>query len=170
MRTNNRGFSYVEFILVIAIMAIMVGIAALSMGLVNRANVNRGIEKVGSSLNQARNSAMAKGYVRGTFEITRVGDTYYYFVGDANSTEKDNLKDTLISSPATVGYYVVIDGTETLIPITATNPLVIQYNQSTGAFRPMADGNYCTGIVLTNGDKEAVIRLYPETGKSELVY
>lgn len=170
MRANNKGFSYVEMILVIAIMAILIGVMSLSIGLVSRANVNRGIEKVGSSLNQARNSAMAKGYLKGTFEITKVGDTYYYFVGDANSTNKDDLKEVLISAPATVGYYVIIDGSETYVAVTSANPLKIQYNQSTGAFRAMADGNYCTGIVLANGDKEAVIRLYPDTGKSELVY
>lgn len=170
MKKNNKGFSYVELILVIAIMAILIGVASLSIGLVSRANINRGVEKVGSSLNQARNSAMAKGYLKGTLEITQVGDTYYYFVGDANSTNKDDIKEVLVSSPATVGYYIKVDGAETLIPVTESNPLVIQYNQSTGSFRAMADGNYCTGIVLANGDKEAVIRLYPETGKSELLY
>ena len=77
MKDNNKGLSYVEFIIVIAIMAIAVGLVSLSMGLVSRTNINRGAEKVSSSLNQARNTAMARGTDRGTIEISFDGKLLY---------------------------------------------------------------------------------------------
>ncbi len=170
MKTNNKGFSYVEFILVIAIMAILVGIMSLSMGLIGRTNINRGIEKVSSSLSQARNSSMARGTTRGSFEISFDGSKYYCYVGDTDASNKDELKETLVSSPVIVGYYLEGDP-DTLYQVTATDSLVLRYDQSTGAFKPLnASGDHCDKIVMIHGDDEVEIKLYPETGKTELLY
>ncbi len=169
MKDNNKGFSYVELILVIAIMAILVGVMSLSMGLVGRTNINRGIEKVSSSLNQARNSSMARGYIKGAFEISYDGSQYYCYVGAAGASDKEELKEELVASPVIVGYYLS-DDADTMYQVTETNPLRIQYNQSTGSFKPVVDSVYCDRIVMIHGDKVAEIKLYPETGKTELVY
>lgn len=173
MKTSNKGFSYVEFILVIAIMAILVGVMALSMGLIGRTNINRGIEKVSSSLNQARNSSMARGSIRGAFEISYDGTQYYCYVGAAGAADKEELQEELVASPVIVGYYLAGDA-DTMYQVTESNPLRIQYNQSTGSFKPitLADGSevFCDRIVMIHGDKVAEIKLYPETGKTELVY
>ena len=39
MNKNNKGFSYVEMILVLAIIAILIAMIGLSMGLVSRTNI-----------------------------------------------------------------------------------------------------------------------------------
>ena len=168
MKKNNKGLSYVELLIVIAIMAIAVGLITLSIGLVNRTSINRGIEKVGSSLNQARNTAMARGSERGTIEISCSGGKYYCYVGSLSSPNKADLTQELVAPPAKVYYKVA--GSDTLIAVTETNPLVIRYNQSTGAFKPLASGEYCSYIVLSNGDQSVAMKLYPATGKSELAY
>lgn len=167
MRENNKGLSYVEFLIVIAIMAIAVGLVTFSMGLVSRTNINRGADKVSSSLNQARNTAMARGSDRGTIEISYDGATYYCYVGSPTSPNKADLTDELVSSPATI--YYKVQGSDDLIEVTQSNPLVIKYNQSTGAFLPMASGEYCSFIVLQYKEQSTGIQLHPVTGKSELV-
>ncbi len=168
MKRNNKGFSYVEFILVIAIIAILIGLAGLTIGLVSRNNITRGIEKVGSSLNQARSTAMARGSERGAIEISFDGKHYYCYVGDVTSSDKDNLKTEFATAPVEVGYYV--EGDSEFHPVTQSAPLVLKYNQSTGAFLPMASGKNCKTIELRRDDKTATIVLYPATGKNELTY
>ena len=165
MKTNNKGFSYVEFILVIAIMAILVGLTALSMGLVARTNVTRGAEKLYSSLSQARSASLAKGTLRGALVISYDGSKYYCYVGDPSNPNMMELREELVTSPVEIGYYE--EGDDTLQKMLAGDSLYIYYDQSTGAFT----GSICySEIVLINGDKTASIKLHEATGKSELIY
>ena len=168
MRKNNKGFSYVEVLLVIAIMAILITMISITMGLLSSTNVNRGAEKLSSSLDRARNVAMAKGTSRGTIEITSDGDKCYCFVGSSSSSNKLEEREQLSASPVVIGYFET--GNSDMITVSPTTPLVIKYDQSTGTFLALSNGNYCERIVFTNGDATAEIVLYPATGKSELVY
>ncbi len=162
---NNKGFSYVEFILVIGIMAVLVSMVSISMGLVSRTNVNRGAEKLNSSINRARNMAMAKGTDRSIVKITFDGTKYYCYVGSATG-DSSKGREEIAMSPVTIGYSV--QGGSSVQLITTTNPLVLKFDQSTGAFKAMSDGKYVTKLVFTNSDKTASITLYPETGKTEI--
>lgn len=162
---NNKGFSYVEFILVIGIMAVLVSMVSISMGLVSRTNVNRGAEKLDSSINRARNMAMAKGTDRSIVKITFDGTKYYCYVGSVTG-DSSKGREEIAMSPVTIGYSV--QGGAAVQQITTTNPLVLKFDQSTGAFKAMADGKYVTKLVFTNSDKTASITLYPETGKTEI--
>lgn len=167
MKTDNKGFSYVELILVIAIMAILVGLTALSMGLVSRTNVTRGAEKLYSSLSQARSASLAKGTQNGALTISCVGGKYYCYVGNPSSPNFDELKEELVGSPVTIGYY--IEGDTDMYEITPGSSITIKYDQSSGAFTN--GGNPCySQLVLINGDKTASIKLHVATGKSELIY
>lgn len=172
MKTNNKGFSYIELLIVLAIMAIMVGIMAISMGLIGRTNVNRGAEKIVNSMNRARNMAMAKGTDSGVLQIELSNGKYYCYAGNVTSSERESIRQDLVSEPVSIGYYLEGDS-DTLYTLTDGSYLTLNYNSSTGAFLPMTVGGtsaYCKYIVLTNGDTEAKIELYPATGKCELVY
>lgn len=162
---NNKGFSYVEFLIVIGIMAVLVSMVSISMGLISRTNVNRGAEKLNSSINRARNMAMAKGTERSIVKITFDGSKYYCYVGNSTNSAQGEEEEIAIS-PITIGYCE--NGSNTEIGITATNPLILKFDQSTGSFKAMANGKYCSKIIVTNEDKTATITLYPETGKTEI--
>lgn len=166
MKRNNQGFSYVELILVIAIMAIVIGIITLSMGLVSRSNVNRGADKLENTLNQARTASMAKGYRNGALTILCQDGKYYYYVGDYNATDDiEENKTEFANTTISVGYTKVGDE-DSLISIGDGGRLIITYNQSTGAFNTSPTvGAYIDSIVLSKDDKRCVIKLYPETGK-----
>ncbi len=172
MRDNNKGLSYVELILVMAIMAILIGVISLSVGLVSRTNVTRGVEKLSSTFTQARTTSMARGNTNGKLEISYDGSSYYYYVGNLSSPNKEQLKVEFLSSPAVVSYATEADP-NTQIAITST-PLVITFNQSSGSIQQCSDGAgnvvSCGSITLTNGDTSATVKLYPSTGKCEVLY
>lgn len=166
MSKNNKGFSYVELILVIAIMAIMVGIVGLSMGLISRTNVNKAASNLESSMNQARSLAMAKGTSNGVVDIFRNGDIYYIFVGNTSDPDVADRREELIYSPAQVYYYTGDISDENKMSIPNGNRLTIQYNASTGAFASGAP-DY---IVIQNEDKIRTLKLHEDTGKVEWIY
>lgn len=166
MRRNNKGFSYVELILVMAIIAIMIGLMSLTIGLVSRTNVNKAAEKLHATMNQARSTSVARGTTNGTLEISYDGSTYYYYVGDPTSADKADKKVELISAPAQIAY--TVEGGTDLIPVGST--FTLRYEQATGAFKAISGTDYCSTVVIYNGDKSATIQLYPATGKCELLY
>lgn len=89
MKNNNKGFSYVEMIVVIAIMALMVGMITISIGTVNRNRVNRASESLETVVDKARVSAMTKGATRGYLNIAKDGNSIYAAVGEQLFTVAD---------------------------------------------------------------------------------
>jgi len=81
MRTN-KGFTYYELLIVIAIMSLMVGFTSIGIGTAYRNNVNRWADKVESSAKQARNFALSKGSDKGFMNIYRSGNKLYVYVGE----------------------------------------------------------------------------------------
>ena len=171
MRKNNKGMSYVELLLVLAIMAILIAVASLTIGLISRANVSRGAEKLASTFNQARSVSMARGTSNGVLEITFDGSNYYYYVGSSTDPDKEDMKVKFISSPAVVTY-ALDSAPTTQIPMGTM--IKVEYDQSSGSIKRCIDasGNVVSfhSITLTNEDKSATIRIYSATGKCDLVY
>ena len=89
MKNNNKGFSYVEMIVVIGIMALMVGMITISIGTVNRNRVNRASEAMQSMVKKARVSAMTKGATHGYLNVAKEGNSIYAAVGDQLITVAD---------------------------------------------------------------------------------
>lgn len=164
MKKNNKGFSYIELILVLAIMAIMVGLITLSIGTVSRANVNRGAEKLESFLNRARSNTMARGTERGMLSISCEDGAYYCYVGSPAAINKET--ELLVSSGVQIGYY--INNGTSMEMLEDGETLYVKYVPSTGAFMPLSGSDYCTSIVLMNGDKVRTIVLHTATGKCTL--
>lgn len=81
MRKNNKGFSYVEMLMVLAIMAIMIGMITISVGFIGRNTVSRTLEKVESLCNRARTNALTKGSPNGYLNMAEFGDGVYGYVG-----------------------------------------------------------------------------------------
>ena len=81
-RTNNKGFSYVEMLMVLAIMAIMIGMVTISVGLISRNTVSRTLEKVESLCNRTRINALTKGSTQGYLNMAQFSDGVYAYVGE----------------------------------------------------------------------------------------
>lgn len=57
---DNRGFSLVELIVIVAIMVVMVGIVSLSMSLLTGSEAKQACEKISAQLNEAKTGSMSR--------------------------------------------------------------------------------------------------------------
>lgn len=167
MKKNNKGFSYVELVLVLGIIAIMMGIMALSMSLIGRTNVNKGCDNLNSAMNQARTTSMARGRVNGQITISCQGGKYYYYIGKPGTTESDKEKVKFASLPVKISYSLR-SNPGVLESLDEGESISIRYDQSTGAFGMSSAGDFVDNIVFSNDDQMATIICYIPTGKTEI--
>ncbi|MBO4845637.1 MAG: type II secretion system protein [Lachnospiraceae bacterium] len=58
--TDNKGFSLVELIVIIAIMALMVGMGTLAVSLLTGSEAKQACEKISAQLNEAKTGSMSR--------------------------------------------------------------------------------------------------------------
>ena len=57
---NNKGFSLIELIVILAIMAIMVGMGSLAMSLLTGSEARQACDKISAQLNEAKTGSMSR--------------------------------------------------------------------------------------------------------------
>ena len=187
---NKKGFSMVEMIIVIAIMAILVGGIASYIGYINNGKTKKSIETLKTKLDRVQTDNMAK-----------EGDTYLYLYktasgiyckivntgecldpsgkviypnGFTNRTEFDNF---LASSPQTselAGSRVDVkakgvkaDGSPADIELKNDNIVKIGFDKTTGAFKCSNNGSNTDfyNVIEFKGSQHYSIKLVKSTGK-----
>lgn len=150
---NNKGFSLVELIVVIAIMAIAVGAVSLSVSLLTGSEANKAFQKLEAVLDEVRTGSMTR------FNETL---TISYLTGDANY---DAATDTITSTGDvdSDGYYGIV----TMYAIKAAytdaekkHPILDgSYEMANKEYRRLADGRAKLAIVCENasGSQEYAI-------------
>lgn len=155
MKKNNKGFSYVELMIVIAIMGILVGLVSLSFTLVDRTNVAKAGDRLVSVLNQGRTNALTKGSSSGYVYFTKKNGALYAYVGpEITAIDYSTQNWERISSRA---INVKLAGAE----INEGDLRFVQFSQATGA--PMAGLTLSFG--LTSGNKSCSVFIDAYTGK-----
>ena len=91
---DNKGFTLFEMMMVLALSAIVIGMAGLSISAVNRANVSKAANKYLAAVELARNISMAQGDAAGTLHIVKEGGQLKYYIGP------DSTKKEVIATPA----------------------------------------------------------------------
>lgn len=182
MRENQKGYSLVELIVVIAIMAIVVGTLTVVLPM-NGPKVNECATTIEGALKETRTNVLSRESAYMSLNKTADGKRYEITISGGHAVDVGDNKITIRA------YYELEDGSvpETnYIDITAGNPLILSYNRASGAFRPMIrewkdDGKnvsyyeidnggaikncYCTRIEITRGNKTKNIHLVKDTGK-----
>lgn len=175
MRRDNKGFSLIELIIVIALMGIVLGIGVRNMGVTKNYQARECQSKIMSALQASKIDCLSKSVSNVSnvndadtyLEITIEDKKVYAVYTSRNQNDPANpiVKKDLISkgSGTTVSY--VVNGTTT--NVTSTQPLKLAYNRSTGAFLPMGSttDEYCTEIIIKTGTYTRKITLAPKTGK-----
>jgi len=95
---KNKGFTYYELLIVIAIMSLMVGFTTIGIGAAHRNNVNRWADKIESATKQARNNAISKGNAKGYLNLYYKDNKLYSYVGEQLTTTPDVKSMNLIAS------------------------------------------------------------------------
>lgn len=172
---DNKGFSFIEAIVVIAIMAVLAVGVVVAIGSLAGWRVTDCASDVDAALKETKVNAMSK--FSAYMEIRYDGASGDYFLQesglDAEKIASGNITITYTTNKGDV--IGVEDGV----------PLIISYDRSSGAFKPVissvaddgtfsfltdSDGDYvyCSQIVITNGSKTKTITLVKDTGKHSL--
>ncbi len=161
MKNNNKGFSYVELILVLAIMALMIGMIGLSYGFVTRNNVSKAAAKMESVFNTSRITSLSKGSEAGALNLKKENDIIYYGFGKYDPDPAVSTVEwvKLAQSPV----YVTLSGSGGNEDLGST-VVTYKYNPSSGAFKSCPYNK----LIFSNGRAESTLILYGATGKCKV--
>lgn len=124
-KIKNKGISYIEFILVVSIIFLLTGFAAITMSVVNKNNVTKAADKIATGMNQCKILSLSKGSNKGSITFAQnKGKCYYYFGSN------EDKKYYVCSSPCSMK--VIIKGNT--YNITNNTRVRIKISNSTGAF------------------------------------
>lgn len=178
---KNGGFSLVELIVVIAIMAVLTGIASMSLASVMGISVKQCARDIQSAANQTRVSTLGKDEVIMTItkgNKAKSSEAYYCTIVTKDGLGKTTENEEKIGKSNLDITYVLSDskGNKTSdITLDDTHSLTIKFNRGTGAMAPCmkSDGSsggdyYCMQIKVKKNSTEKIISFYPETGKVSL--
>ncbi|MGO5305946.1 pilus assembly FimT family protein [Agathobacter sp. LCP21S3_B2] len=178
---KNGGFSLVELIVVIAIMAVLTGIASMSLASVMGVSVKQCARDIQSAANQTRVSTLGKDEVIMTItkgNKAKSSEAYYCTIVTKDGLGKTIENEEKIGKSNLGITYVLSDskGNKTSdITLDDTHSLTIKFNRGTGAMAPCmkSDGSsggdyYCMQIKVKKNSTEKIISFYPETGKVSL--
>lgn len=172
---NNKGFSLLELIVVIAILAILSGIVITAMMNTGSFKVKKATELLKVSIGETKIEAMSKNMASLTI-LRDTSGTYYIQRGEGE-------KEKLVKGNVTISYTEEGSGIET--PVESGHPLQFSFSRSSGAFTPIidsinADGSYqyrtvnsggtsevvyCSSIIINCGSRSNRIMLVKDTGK-----
>ena len=154
---SNKGLSYIEVMIVLAIASILVGLASISLGLVSRSNVHKGADNLDLAFSKSRSISLAKGTEAGTLNIVNKNGTYFYYIGDGNTSEMK----VLLRRPC----YIELNDPSLADPVSISNGgvLTISYVPTTGK---MSNNMNIDKIYIKNGKSTATIELVNATGKT----
>lgn len=186
MRTGrnnkNGGFSLVELIIVVAIMAIVVGVIGLSVGTLTGRKTAKCADEIVSTLERARVLTLGKEQNQVEFVLTDVSGEYHaqIYQGGTKASDRIKVSDRIVGKdPITIQVYFANDNTAyslselkgTLTYATATGGLHLVFNRASGAFEEKTCAandvvkDYCDKIVISNGTRTITITTVGRTGK-----
>ena len=175
---NNKGFSLMELIVVIAILGVVIGYIGVRANVIFGYSAKEARTKIYSSLENLRVSALSKS--RSSADTIKSGgglnpelDIYIEIYQEGNgiyyvSYHEDGLDDVVnkLGPKSILIQYELKDGTTHLVG-NKGDGLFLAYNRSTGGFIPQGTGatNTVNKIITSSADKTYVLDLMPSTGK-----
>ena len=169
-KTDNKGFSLVELIVVIAIMAVLTTAAAMSISSILGVAVKQCARDIKSSINDTRVSTMGKDQVILTIQkgnSAGTSDAYYCITTETDGLGNVTTEESRVGRNNLDITYVLTDdsGNTSEQTLDASHPVTIEFNRGSGSLKLGSNGKYCTQITIKKNSTEKILKLYPETGK-----
>ena len=163
---NNKGYSLLEAIVIIAILGVLTGFMATSSGLFDGRRVKACADSVSSLLDKVRLANLGKDEVtltiyKDTNQAIKAKIVTKKMSSNRSITEKTFIED-VSNDNVEMSYSTDISGS-------AENPagaagMVFNFNRNTGAIKDTSpNGIQC--IILRKGNAEKKIKIYAATGK-----
>lgn len=168
MKQDNRGYSLVELIVIIAIVGILAGLSMVSIASVPQGQVKACTKELVYQLEHTRTNSL--GYEGASLTLTMDADGVHT---KCSVTKKGVTTDeTKTVGKAGIEIYYKIDGGA--LTLLEDDALTLTYDRSSGAFKypKLTVGGsestldkYCTDIIIKKGSYQRQISLIPLTGK-----
>lgn len=162
MNSDNRGFSLVELIVVILIMAIMAGGAVMSAVVIHDADVSAAADELVAMLTSTRKTSIARedGTVR--LVLTMEDDKYYacMYYDDDNDSSTDEVvldKQKLGGKSIKITVSGIVGAADKVV--TASNPVEFHFKKANGSL------NEAYTKIKIEGSKTEEITVIKETGR-----
>lgn len=156
---RNAGYSLVELIVVIAVIAVILATISYSAVMVFGANAKACANNLQRAIADCKVTAMGK--ADASLELYgKEGKVFCKMTIDGVEQEEQRLGTDRVS--------VICEGENAVLDINAGGSLTIRYDRSTGSFAEET-AEACHSIVIEGGNKKYELRLIPLTGRTELM-
>lgn len=166
-KINNKGFSIVEIIIVVSILAVLTGVASMSISVLTTRPVDDCTQRLKTVLEGNRITTMGK--LSSYLEIYKDGEGYIYIREYIDGEAKEKR---IGENSVNVQFFVQGDQWYDL-PDEA-NKLVIKFNRSSGSLKPQAggtyDGKYIEKFAISRGERRMEVAIDRLTGRVNVVY
>lgn len=168
---DNRGFSLVEVIMVVAILSIMAGVIGYSFNLTNGKPAEQCAKRLASAISHGRTATMGK--YRNTITVSKDADGLIV-TEDTLVLAKDEehgISDDVTSQrfSRVGGKDVKVEykiGTGSYTELADGESIFLRYDSGSGAMKKTAPGDaYYTGFKISKADKIWYVKLETLTGR-----
>lgn len=163
MRRDNRGISLVEIMLVIAILAVLGGVGIWGINTLTGRKAQQCSQKIVYSLERHRTTAMGKANAQYWLKVNGDGKVCVEERVTNDASAGWSVTTTEIGSAGVKVKYTL--DTDSIPKDISVDPLKLEFDRSSGAFKTQDGGGYCNEIYVSHGGKEFNITLVPLTGK-----
>lgn len=171
---DNRGFSLMELLVVIAVVAVVTGMVGISYSLVTNSNVNAAADKLEYAIRTSRVESMSKGQDNGKLTIVQADGKLYYVIGEYDSANRINWTE-ICKKQIKCGHLNNVsstpDSSTTATAFGEYETVVITFNSAGMVQRwtstPLMTNNVTNCITFDSGKRRIAVWIYPETGKVE---
>ena len=166
---DNRGFSLLELIIVIAILAIIVGFGLAGLGYIFGTNARACANEIYSAIGKNRITTMGKDET--SLRIYRDGAAGVYFKQEWVDGIAAEDPDQVGKSTVEIAYWIKGDTTEYILD--GTTELIITFDRASGKESDLpvtvngvsTQGVLCERIEVRGGGRVYPVRIEPATGK-----
>ncbi len=161
MVKNNRGFTMVELLIVVAIIAVLSGITAMSLSVVSSSDVRETTGDIYSLISRCKVETLS-GKVSPQLVISFDATEGAYY-GTIHIEGVANARERVGEAGMTIGH--TVSSSATVHNVTAEVPLTITFNRETGAVSSPIGIN---SVIVTAGNSTGTIGITASTGYIEI--
>ena len=160
MKEDNKGFSLIELIVVIALLVVVSLAVVTYAGMLGGGQAKKCANGLKSSLAQTKVCAMSRSSASMTVYADNTGVYVKTMQGSTERVEK-------IGNAGTKVEYRTVRNSDafTTVGTTSANGVKIEFDRASGACKKMTGGEYCYGFKVTAGQTVYIVNIEPLTGK-----
>ena len=169
LHINNGGYSLVELIIVVAIMAVLIGTVFYSISMIFGANAKTCANNIQRAIAECKVTTMGKKEAYMELYRDAEGNVYtkLYVYEQAGAAPVEGEPQKMGNSRVYVGYTRPGETPDAATELNNGDSVTIQFDRSSGSFDKTAHDN-CAQIIVRGGSKNYAIEMTQLTGKSEV--